>query len=605
MGVSRTVKSVIVILLWFPTSGQLAAQPPVVGDISPVEHEVHAELDSTAPMRDGVELMVDIYRPVGDGKFPAIVYLTPYNKSGNKARAEEFASRGYAVVNADTRGRFESGGEWDPFSPLHKTDGYDLVEWVAKQPWCTGRIGMFGLSYMGWTQWWTATQAPPSLKAIVPEVAPPDHFLNCPYQNGIFVCWMMDWAGGMSGRTPHSAGPGPYSGFAVDREAAYRNLPYIDFDKTRDYLPTEWWRKWILQNTAEGNYWKSIAYQTPDDFARVEVPSLAVTGWFDANFPGTPANYLGTKKYGATPEARQPRMVIGPWEHIINRHREAAGVDFGPQALIDWDGYVCRWFDYHLKEIDNDILSDPPIHLFVMGRNEWRTATDWPLPETKWTKYYLHSGGRANSSAGDGMLDDQPPGEEPPDRYTYDPDDPTPSADFQNGHIDGPRDIQESAIRDDVLVYQTPVLESDIEIIGPISAEIYAATSAGDTDWMVRLSDVLPDGRALFLAEGVMRARHRDPQQAGAFNAHRLSTIEPDQVYRYVIDFWRPTGNRFLAGHRIRVEISSSYYPYYLRNLNTGEDNIGLATQPVAATQTIRHDAEHPSCVILPVIPGR
>ena len=262
-------------------------------------------------------------------------------------------------------------------------------------------------------------------------------FLNCPYQNGIFVCWMMDWAGGMSGRTPHSAGPGPYSGFAVDREAAYRNLPYIDFDKTRDYLPTEWWRKWILQNTAEGDYWKSIAYQTPDDFARVEVPSLAVTGWFDANFPGTPANYLGTKKYGATPEARQPRMVIGPWEHIINRHREAAGIDFGPQALIDWDGYACRWFDYHLKEIDNDVVSDPPIHLFVMGRNEWRTATDWPLPETKWEKYYLHSGGHANSSAGDGMLDDQPPRDEPPDRYTYDPDDPTPSADFQNGHIDG------------------------------------------------------------------------------------------------------------------------------------------------------------------------
>ncbi|REK20997.1 MAG: CocE/NonD family hydrolase [Planctomycetota bacterium] len=603
MRVPGMLKSSIAFAALCLTAALLPAQPPAAGDISPAEHEVRAELDQQAPMRDGVELMVDIYRPDADGKFPAIVYLTPYNKSGNRPRAELFASRGYVVVNADTRGRFESGGEWDPFSPLHKSDGYDLVEWAAQQPWCTGRVGMFGLSYMGWTQWWTATQAPPSLKAIVPEVAPPDHFLNCPYQNGIFVCWMMDWAGTMSGRTPHSAGPGPYGGFAVDREAAYRNLPYIEFDKSRNYLPTEWWSKWILQNTAEGEYWKSIAYQTPEHFARVEVPSLAATGWFDANFPGTPANYLGVQKYAATPEARRPRMVIGPWEHIINRHREAAGVDFGEQALIDWDGYVCRWFDHHLKQIDNGIESDPPVHLFVMGCNEWRTAPDWPLPETEWTTYYLHSGGHANSSAGDGTLDNQPPGEEPADRYTYDPDDPTPSADFQNGHIDGPRDIQESAKRDDVLVYTTPVLESDVEIIGPITAEIYAATSARDTDWMVRLSDVHPDGRALFLAEGVMRARHRDPEQDGAFNARRLSTIEPDQVYRYAIDFWRPTGNRFLAGHRIRIEISSSYYPYYLRNLNTGEDNLGLATNPVVAKQTIRHDRDHPSCIVLPVIP--
>ncbi len=507
------------------------------------------------------------------------------------------------VVNVDSRGRFESEGEWDPFSPIHKTDGYDLVEWIARQPWCSGKVGTYGLSYMGWTQWWTATQAPPSLKAIVPEVAPPDHFYNCPYQNGVLVGWMMDWGGMMSGRTPHSAGPGPYLGFAVNREEAYRRLPYLNFDKSRNYLPTVWWPKWIRQNTAEGEYWKAIAYQTPESYGKVSVPSLAITGWFDANFPGTPANYLAMKRYGATPAARQPRMVIGPWEHIINSRREAAGVDFGPEAIIDWDGYVCRWFDFHLKGIENGVMDDPPVYVFVMGENRWRSAADWPLPNTQFTRYYLHSQGNANSSAGDGTLDTLPPGDEPPDEYTYDPEDPTPSAPFANGHIDGPRDVAAAAARKDVLVYQTPPLEQDVDVIGPITCRLYAATSAKDTDWMVRLIDVYPDGRALFLAEGVMRARHRDPERDGAFNSHRLSQIEPGKVYPYTLEFWRPTGNRFARGHRIRIEISSSYYPYYLRNLNTGEDNVGLATESVVARQTIYHDAERPSHVVLPIIP--
>ncbi len=587
----------------FGAGSPAEAQPPYVGEISPPTFEVVEERNVPAPMRDGVELRADVFRPKSQERFPAILLQTPYNKSGQAGRSRRFAARGYVVVNVDSRGRFESGGAWDPFSPLHKTDGYDLVEWIARQPWCSGKVGTYGLSYMGWTQWWTAGQAPPSLKAMVPEVAPPDHFYNCPYQNGVLVSWMVDWAGTMSGRTPHSAGPGPYGGFAVNREAAYRQTPYVDFEKTRKYLPTSWWSKWIRQNTAEGEYWKAISYQTPESYRNVNVPSLAITGWFDANFPGTPANYLAMKQHGATDAARRPRMVVGPWEHIINSRREAAGVDFGPAAIIDWDGYVCRWFDHHLKGIENEIMDDPPVHVFVMGANHWRSAADWPLPSTQFTRYYLHSQGNANSSAGDGSLDTQPPGDQPPDEYTYDPHDPTPSAAFANGHIDGPRDVAASAARQDVLVFQTPPLTQDVDVVGPITCRLYAATSARDTDWMVRLVDVHPDGRAMFLAEGLMRARHRDPERDGAFNPHRLSQIEPDRVYPYTIDFWRPTGNRFAQGHRIRVEISSSYYPFYLRNLNTGEDNVGLATETVVARQTIYHDAEHPSHVVLPVIP--
>jgi len=577
-------------------------QAPDAGEYTREKFEILEFKDEKIPLRDGVGLRGDIFRPQSDRKFPAILLQTPYGKTGQGTRAKKFAALGYAVVNTDSRGRFESGGEWDPFSPKHKTDGYDLVEWIAKQPWCSGSVGAYGLSYMGWTQWWTATQTPPSLKAIVPEVAPPDHLVNCPYQNGILVCWMVDWAGALSGRTPHSAGPGGYGGFAVNREQAYQ-LPYIDFDKTRHYLPTSWWRKWVMQNTSEGEYWKGIAYQTPGSYAKVAVPSLAITGWFDANFPGSPANFLAMKKYGATPQARQPQMVIGPWEHIINRSQKAAGVDFGPQAIIDWDGYILRWFDYHLMGVENGIMEEPPVHIFVMGRNQWRSATDWPLPETHFTKFYLHSGGKANSTAGDGLLSRAVPGDLPPDQYVYNPNDPTPSAGFENGHIDGPRDISQSAARQDVLVYDTPTLEEDVELIGPITAKLYAATSAHDTDWMVRLSDVQPDGRALFLGEGVMRARFRDPEKSGAFNSAKLSTIEPGKAYEYTIEFWRPTGNLFARGHRIRIEVSSSYFPYYLRNPNSAEDNTGLVKEFKTASQTIYHDAGHPSHIILPVIP--
>ena len=591
--------------LWLLLISPAWAQPPQPGNYSPVRYEVIEELNRKAPMRDGVELVIDIFRPKAEGRFPAILLQTPYLKDGHAPRARKFAAHGYVVVNVDSRGRFKSGGDWDPFSPLHKTDGYDMVEWIARQEWCNGKVGMFGLSYMGWMQWWTATQAPPSLKAIVPEVAPPDQFYNCPYQNGILVSWMIDWAGAVSGRVPHTVGRGPYGGFTVDRETAYRKLPYLNFDKTRNYLPTPWWPKWIKQNTADGEYWRAIAYQTPADYAKVTVPSLAITGWFDADFPGTPMNYAAMKRYGGSPAARRPRMVVGPWEHIFNSPETLPkGMDFGKQAIIDWDGYVLRWFDHHLLGIDNGVMNDPPVHVFVMGRNSWRAANDWPLPDTKFTTYYLHSQGKANSSAGNGALSTQRPSDEPPDHYRYDPLDPTPSAGFMNGHIDGPRDISTSAARSDVLVYDTPELTEDVEIVGPITARIFAATSAHDTDWMIRLVDVYPGGRALFLAEGVMRARHRDPQRRGAFNPRKLSTTRPDQPYEYTIEFYRPTGNVFARGHRIRIEISSSYFPYFLLNPNSDEDNIGLVKKFRSARQTIFHDQNRPSHVVLPVIPA-
>jgi uncharacterized protein len=425
---------------------------------------------------------------------------------------------------------------------------------------------------------------------------------NAPYQDGILVGWAMDWAAMLAGRTNQVVGEGPYGGFAATRARDLMRTPYVQLDERSGALDSPWFATWVRENLATADYWRRIAYQGREDYARVAVPSLNVTGWFDANFPGAPRNYRGMKQHGATAEARRPRLVIGPWPHGFNEARTLAGVDYGPEAVIDWDGYVCRWFDRYLKGRDNGVERDPPVFVFVMGRNRWRAQQDWPLPRTRWTRYYLHSKGGANTLRGDGVLDTTEPGDEPPDAYTYDPDRPTRSP-FTGGHIDGAVDTRASAGGEEVLVYSTPPLEEEVEVTGPIEATLFAATTARDTDWMVRLVDVRPDGSTMLLCDGVLRARCRDPERRGAFTADALVAIEPGRVYEYTIAFWRATSNVFARGHRIRVEVSSSYFPYYLRTLNTGADNVGLEAGSVVARQTIRHDARHPSHVVLPVIP--
>lgn len=584
-------------------SSPLLAQKPDAGTYSAEQYETSAVRGVKVPMRDGVKLSLDIYRPIGDGKFPAILIQTPYSNNGPGilARAKWFAKRGYAFIVADSRGRFDSEGEFDPFNPLHKTDGYDLVEWIAAQPWCDGNVGTWGGSYSGWMQWWTGVTTPPALKAMVPEVAPPDALYNGPYQNGVLICWTIDWAGVMSGRTGQYFGEGPYGGFGANRDKDYRVFPYIKILERRGAADNTWFEKWMTSDRLTDDYWKPVRYQTPEEYAKVKVPTLNVTGWFDANHPGSPRNYVGMRKYGGSDAAQRPRLIIGAWHHGINTQK-VGEIDYGPDNVLDWDGYVCRFFDHHLKGVKNGLDAEPPVSLFVMGENKWRTAGDWPLPETKFTKYYFHSAGDANSLNGGGTLDTSAPADEKPDRYTYDPLNPTPSP-YKGGHTeDGAVDTKEGASRDEVLVYTSPPLENDLELIGPITAKLYAATSAKDTDWLVRLVEVSPDGTGKLLCDGAMRARYRDPQSEGKFNPNEFSTIEPNTPLEYTIDFWRGTANRFAKGQRIRIEISSSFFPYFLPNLNTGEDHLALQTKPVTAQQTIYHDAKRPSHVVLPVI---
>jgi len=585
-------------------TGAARAQRPDPGSYSPAQYQVTETRSVMVTMRDGVRVSVDLYRPTAAGPHGGILYITPYDNAGIAARARWFAQRGFVVVAVDSRGRFDSEGDWDPFTPNHKTDGYDLVEWIARQPWSNGRVGMIGGSYSGWTQWWTASQAPPALKAIAPQVAPPDQLENIPYQNGIMLGAFVDWAAWMSGRTGQVVDSGPYGGFTNTRARDLWHTPYLTLNEARGLAFAPWWETWIRANLSSHPYWKGIAYQGAGNYARMTVPALNMTGWFDADFPGSPMNYLGMKAHGASAEGRRPKLMIGPWSHGLNE-RVVGGIDYGPDAVIDLDGYIARWYDYHLKGIDNGVVNDPPVWVFVMGPNRWYAEKDWPLPATKWTPYYLTSGGRANSLKGDGLLTTTQPKAAGLDTYVYDPDRPTESTYGSHGHIPGAVDARLGSIGDEVLVYQTPVLAEATEVTGPIEATLFAATSARDTDWMLRLVDVHPNGYAALLGEGIIRARNRDPAAGGQFNPAQLSTIEPNRVYEYRIKFWRVTGNVFAKGHRIRLEISSSYYPFYLRNLNSGADNAGLVTESVVATQRIHHGATYPSRIVLPVIPAR
>jgi hypothetical protein len=582
--------------------------PPDARDYSTAQYDVMEERGVLVTMRDGARLSTDIYSPRTTGRLPAILGITPYDNDVLRADARWFASRGYVVVAADSRGRYDSDGTFDPFDSKHKTDGYDLVEWIAGQPWSNGKVGMIGGSYGAWTQWWTASTAPPHLAAIAPIVAPPDPFENVPYQNGVLTGGnFTDWCALIAGRTRQAAEDGVYGGWPLRRHAL-SHTPYIDINAHRGMRNAPWFHEVYRHNKSTDPYWEGIAYQRQDDYARMTVPSLSITGWFDENHPGTPMNYVGMTQFAATAAARRPHMIIGPWTHGINT-RAVGSVDFGPEATIDVNGYICRWFDHFLKGIDNEVASDAPVYVFVMGANRWRAALEWPLPQAQLTKYYFDSNGHANSLKGDGVLTTTAPGVDGRDCYTYDPRRPT--RDPFDGHASmaisgGPADTRLSAIEDSVLVYQTPPLESAVEVVGPIEAVLYASTSARDTDWFVRLVDVQPDGYSRLLAEGAMRARNRDPAQDGEFNAAQLSVIEPGRVYRYVIRFWRGTANLFQRQHRIRVEISSSWYPSFLPNLNAGADNLALVSMcdAVVAEQIVHHGPRHTSHIVLPVIPA-
>ena len=574
---------------------------------------IKVETNVAATMRDGTTLYADVYRPDGPGPYPTILQRTPYDKTSSLSAgmqdAMKTAKAGFALVIQDTRGRFTSGGEFYCFVD-DINDGYDTVEWAAAQPWSNGKVGMVGASYVGATQWLAATTRPPHLTTIVPNVTASNYHDGWTYQGGAFelgfnASWTLLQLTLANFQTHSGVKSIPQARQAelvksVDEmNDAFRHLPLKDLPQLNGGL-ADYYFDWLAHPSFD-DYWKKLCIE--DQHSNIATPALNIGGWYDIFLGGTIRNFLGMRKNGATEEARRgQKLVIGPWQHSSRGSSMAGSHYFGVAAdsmSLGLDEMHLRWYQHWLKGEDTGLMDEPPVKIFVMGDDVWRDEDDWPLARARNTNYYLRSGGNANTLHGDGSLSPEAPSDEPPDVFLYNPANPVPT---QGGALccnpyfvsSGAFDQNEIEQRPDVLVYSTPVLERDVEVTGPITMTLWAATSATDTDFTAKLVDVCEDGCARNLTDGIIRARYRDSMSDP-------SLVEPGRAYCYTIDLWA-TSNVFKAGHRIRLEVSSSNFPRFDRNTNTG-GVIASDTELKPALQTILHDAAHPSHVTLPIIP--
>ena len=560
-------------------------------------------LDNRVPirMRDGVSLYADVFRPVGNERYPVIVSRTPYSTERFPSAYEAgvyFSRRGYVYVFQDVRGRHESDGRWEPFFDDER-DGYDTVEWAAKQPWSNGKVGMQGGSYLGQNQWRAAQAAPPSLVTIFPSVASTSIYHDWITLNGAWrLSFNFGW-GPVRQESRIMQNPGAHT---VD------GLHAIHYDEVQRHLPLNTMQQLVgrrarfyddwLANPDYNAYWKPLSVE--EMFAKVAVPVHTFGGWFDIFSQGTLHGYVGMSQKGATERIRRgSNLVIGAWGH--GSTQKTGDIDFGATAHVNEPALQLRWYDYWLKGIDNGLAAEPPVKLFVMGRNEWVLENEYPLARTEFRPFYFTSGGKANSDRGDGRLTWQKPaGSSPADRFRYDPNDPVPSLGGNNccgtPTPAGPRDQRPIERRQDVLIYTSEPLPQEIEVTGPVKVVLHASSDAPDTDFVAKLVDVHPDGTSYNMAEGIVRARYRESVAAP-------TPLTPGKVYRFEIDMVG-TSVAFLRGHRIRVHVTSSHFPQFDRNPNTGA-RFGATREVRVAEQTIVHDADHPSHILLPVIPAR
>jgi len=572
-------------------------------------YAVSCERNLVVGMRDRVQLRADVYRPDAEGKFPVLLERTPYNKNDGVEFGIKAASRGYVVIFQDVRGRYASEGEWYPFKN-EPNDGYDTVEWAAALPYSDGRVGMFGASYVGATQMLAAIAHPPHLAGICPVVTASNYHENWAYTGGAFAQWFnQDWTSGLAGNTYERLVSGE-----TDPVGGIWTLPLTDFpilnlrqggDLGSNRSVAPYFLDWLAHPSYD-DYWKAVSIE--EHFPDIKVPALHVAAWYDLFLGGSLANYRGIKARGGSGEARKAQQLVVEIGGHAGTGPKVGEVDFGPAAKEPADPYELRYYDYLFKGANNEFRTGKPVKIFVMGRNEWREEDDWPLARARQTRYFLHSGGKANSLDGNGRLSVASPGQEPADEYVYDPRNPAPTV---GGPLcceswrwpPGPRDQRSVEAREDVLVYSTPPMAEDTEVTGPVSLELYAKSSAVDTDFTAKLVDAWPDGFAQNLTEGILRARYRDSRQTPAL-------MNPGQIYKLSIDLWA-TSNLFKKGHVLRLEVSSSNFPRFDRNLNTGELGHRRTSQEMAGAQFVRatnvilHDGEHPSALILPVVPAK
>jgi putative CocE/NonD family hydrolase len=542
------------------------------------------EMDKISiPMRDGVQLTADLYLPPGSGRWPTILIRTPYSRRSNTTRGYRFfAEHGYAVVAQDVRGRYGSAGIFGSIAQ-EGPDGNDTINWIARQVWSNGRIGMAGASYVGMTQWWAAIQRNPHLVTIFPIVSGNDEYMDRYYspggavQLGHRLVWLSE---NLSPR-----------GISRPQFQTYINhLPLQTADVAATTLPLEIWRI-PMAHPSYDSFWTRLSIRF--HLSNVDIPVCSIGGWFD--------NYAESDLQAFSQLSKQGRPVetwIGPWPH--NFITKFPTVDFGATARPHIRSLQLAWFDRYLRtERSSPQRPEPLLHLFVMGDDTWRDEHEWPLARTRFTPFYLESHGHANSASGDGQLRTHLGGSHQPDHFLYDPRHPVPTrggAICCNPQLLPPGPLDQTAVegRSDVLVYTSEPLSEATEVTGPVGATLYIASSANDTDFTAKLVDVSPSGQPLLVTDGIMRLRYRISLQKPVF-------VKRNSVYQLHIDAG-VTSWVFLRGHRIRLEVSSSNFPRFDRNLNSDRPN-SEETRMAVASQIVFHNRQYPSVLVLPVIP--
>lgn len=574
---------------------------------------VTIERDVGVEMRDGVELKADVYRPE-EGPHPTLLARTPYDKNELSLHTDmlhplDAVEQGFAVVFQDCRGRFASDGEWEPYF-CEGPDGYDTVEWIAEQPWCNGRVGITGASYVGVTTWQTVIADPPHLEAALPLITAGNLHNGWTYTGGAFEFgFNHHWtttalAGGALDFLDVSEEQlqewlQEYVPLFDDLPERMRDLPMTDVSIFEDLAP--YYQEW-LEHPSYDEYWEQIDVTKHVD--SISVPILEIGGWYD-KFTRGHFDTADAIDAAADESIRENHhLVFGPWEHLTQFSLVPNVVgerDFGVASVMPEivDELMLPWFAYHLQDADNEIADLPRVRYFQMGDDEWRVSNEWP-PATDSRTYYLDSDGAANTRTGDGQLtEQQQPDSRSRDSYLYDPLDPVPTRGgntlMQPAGDPGVKDQSNVELRDDVLVYTTPRLTEPVSVLGRPEVTLFAASSAPDTDFTGKLVDVEPDGYCANISEGILRARYRNSMADPEF-------MEPGETYEVTVELW-PTAHTFQPGHRIRLEVSSSNFPRFDRNPNVAIP-VAEATQDdmQTATNQILHGSEHPSKLTLPTI---
>ncbi|MEM1434907.1 MAG: CocE/NonD family hydrolase [Pseudomonadota bacterium] len=549
------------------------AQEPAFPESLRVQY--HVDVD----MRDGVELATDVYLPGDDGPYPTLLVRDMYTNGtaeGRQRYARWATANGYAFVFQSVRGRADSDGHWYPYFQ-EITDGGDTIDWIASQPWSNGKVGMFGTSYLASVQWLAALNAQPELVAIVPAMSPGNYYRDVAYPGGAFS---------LLSRAGWGMGPAAYrmtAGFPIPWEEKVGHLPLETLGPSLGFNVRHF-QDW-LDHPSYDAYWQPLNLEARADEMRV--PALNIGGWYDVFLRSTIGSYTTMREQALTEAAREgQRLVIGPWPHGWNRSTTTGQIDFGPDALIDAEALQLAWFDHWLK--GKPLPAMAPVRIFVMGENRWRDEQEWPLARTEYQNWYLQPAG--------GFSQESPPADGEPLRYRYDPADPVPTlgGNIMRPKLRGPFDQAPLDDRKDILRFVSEPLDAPMEVTGPLRAVLYAASSATDTDFMVKLMVVKPDGCAINLVDGVLRARFRE-----GFDQERL--LNPGEPTRFDIDLWA-TSYRFDAGDRLRVDVTSSNFPRLARNLNTGAP-FARTTAMKVARQTVFLEEARASHLVLPVIP--